>query len=90
LRQDLSNLEEVCTDLLSRDPLRDVRRKTKIYYLGAFDETHYADAFLLAARGVIDGEPMATPQASDAPPVSKEAGSPAAAPRPASRFPAPR
>ena len=61
LRQDLTNLEEVCTDLLWRDPLSDMRRQTKIYYLGAFDEEHYADAFLLAARGVIDRAGAAPP-----------------------------
>jgi CDP-glycerol glycerophosphotransferase (TagB/SpsB family) len=92
LRQDLNNLEEVCTDLLWRDPLSDVRRQTKIYYLGAFDEAHYADAFLNAARGVIDGAGMAPP--SDGPPVPNEAapaaGSRASSSRPTSRFPAPR
>ena len=90
LRQDLSNLDEVCTDLLWRDPLSDVRRETKIYYLGAFDEAHYADAFLIAARGVIDGDGMAAPQPSVGQPVSTDAGRPEAAPAETSRFPAPR
>jgi CDP-glycerol glycerophosphotransferase (TagB/SpsB family) len=54
LNQDLSNLADVCTDLLERDPLAGVRRETKIYYLGDFDEAHYAEAFLTSAREVID------------------------------------
>jgi hypothetical protein len=89
LRQDLSNLEEVCTDLLWRDPLSDVRRETKIYYLGAFDEAHYADAFLTAARGVIDGGGTVAPQPSVGRSVSTEAGPTEAAPAESSRFPAP-
>jgi CDP-glycerol glycerophosphotransferase (TagB/SpsB family) len=91
LRQDLSNLEDVCTDLLRRDPLADVRRETKIYYLGAFDEANYADAFLTAARGVIDGNSMATPESSGGRPAPNEARDPReVAPRSASRFPSPR
>ena len=90
LRQDLSNLEEVCTDLLWRDPLAEVRRETKVYYLGAFDDAHYADAFLIAARGVIDGDGMAAPPPSLGRPVSTEAGPTEAAPTETSRFPAPR
>jgi CDP-glycerol glycerophosphotransferase (TagB/SpsB family) len=54
LNQDLSNLADVCTDLLERDPLAGVRRETKIYYLGDFDEAHYAEAFLTSAREIID------------------------------------
>ena len=54
LREDLSNLAEVCTDLLGADPLAEVRIKTKVYYLGDFPEANYADGFLEAARRVID------------------------------------
>jgi len=91
LRQDLSNLEDVCTDLLWRDPLADVRRETKVYYVGAFDEANYADAFLTAARGVIDGNIMATAESSGGQPAPNEARPPTeVAPRSASRFPTPR
>jgi CDP-glycerol glycerophosphotransferase (TagB/SpsB family) len=54
IRDDLSNLADVCDDLLGSDPLADVRNETKIYYLGDFPEENYADGFLEAARGVID------------------------------------
>jgi len=91
LRQDLSNLEDVCTDLLWRDPLADVRRETKIYYLGAFDEANYADAFLTAARGVIDVNIMATPESSGGRPAPNEAPQTTeVAAQSASRFPTPR
>ena len=91
LRQDLSNLEDVCTDLLWRDPLADVRRETKVYYLGAFDEANYADAFLTAARGVIDGNIMATPESSGGRPAPNEAPQTTeVAAQSASRFPTPR
>ncbi|MDQ1484087.1 MAG: hypothetical protein QOF35_2163, partial [Actinomycetota bacterium] len=54
IRQDLSNLSQVYSDLLGPDPLADLRRKTKIYYLGDFGSEHYADGFLQTARQVID------------------------------------
>ena len=54
IRDDLSNLADVCEDLLGSDPLADVRNETKIYYLGDFPDENYADGFLEAARGVID------------------------------------
>jgi CDP-glycerol glycerophosphotransferase (TagB/SpsB family) len=54
IRDDLSNLAEVCGDLLGADPLAAVRQQTKIYYLGDFPDENYADGFLVAARGVID------------------------------------
>ncbi|HEX8511455.1 MAG TPA: CDP-glycerol glycerophosphotransferase family protein, partial [Propionibacteriaceae bacterium] len=53
LRQDLSNLADVCADLLERDPLAGVRRQTKIYYLGDFPPDSYADGFLNASRQLI-------------------------------------
>jgi hypothetical protein len=54
VRDDLSNLVEVCDDLLGADPLTSVRNETKIYYLGDFPDETYAEGFLSAARGVID------------------------------------
>jgi CDP-glycerol:poly(glycerophosphate) glycerophosphotransferase len=54
VRDDLSNLVEVCDDLLGADPLISVRNETKIYYLGDFPDETYADGFLSAAREVID------------------------------------
>jgi CDP-glycerol glycerophosphotransferase (TagB/SpsB family) len=54
IRDDLSNLVEVCKDLLGADPLASVRNETKIYYLGDFPDENYADGFLLAAREVIN------------------------------------
>ncbi|HYI54734.1 MAG TPA: CDP-glycerol glycerophosphotransferase family protein, partial [Microlunatus sp.] len=53
LREDLSNLTEVCDDLLDTDPLAGERALTRVYYLGDFPEP-YADGFLEAARAVID------------------------------------
>jgi CDP-glycerol glycerophosphotransferase (TagB/SpsB family) len=54
VRDDLSNLGEVCDDLLGGDPLASVRSETKIYYLGDFPDQNYAERFLVAAREVID------------------------------------
>ncbi|HET9303311.1 MAG TPA: CDP-glycerol glycerophosphotransferase family protein [Propionibacteriaceae bacterium] len=54
IRDDLSNLVEVCNELLGTDPLAAVRNETKIYYLGDFADKNYADGFLVAAREVID------------------------------------
>ena len=54
IRDDLSNLADVCDDLLGPDPLASTRNETKIYYLGAFPDENYADGFLYAAREVID------------------------------------
>jgi CDP-glycerol glycerophosphotransferase (TagB/SpsB family) len=54
IRDDLSNLADVCDDLLGPDPLASIRNETKIYYLGAFPDEGYADGFLTAARDVID------------------------------------
>lgn len=54
IRDDLSNLAEVCDDLLQTDTLAAVREETKIYYLGDFSDENYADGFLVAAREVID------------------------------------
>jgi CDP-glycerol glycerophosphotransferase (TagB/SpsB family) len=54
IKDDLSNLSQMCDDLLGADPLAAVRNETKIYYLGDFPDENYADGFLFAAREVID------------------------------------
>jgi CDP-glycerol glycerophosphotransferase (TagB/SpsB family) len=54
VRDELSNLAEVCDELLGADPLASIRNETKIYYLGGFPDESYADGFLSAAREVID------------------------------------
>jgi CDP-glycerol glycerophosphotransferase (TagB/SpsB family) len=54
IKDDLSNLAQMCDDLLGADPLAAVRNETKIYYLGDFPDENYADGFLFAAREVID------------------------------------
>ena len=59
LREDLTNLREVCDNLLGPDPLALVRDATKRYYLGDFPDDSYADGFLVAARQVIDGHSAA-------------------------------
>ena len=41
IRDDLSNLVDVCNDLLGSDPLASVRNETKIYYLGDFPDENY-------------------------------------------------
>jgi CDP-glycerol glycerophosphotransferase (TagB/SpsB family) len=67
VRDDLSNLADVCEDLLGADPLAQVRQETKIYYLGDFPDENYADGFLAAAREVIETgrrTPAALPGAS--------------------------
>ncbi len=53
LREDLANLDQVCHDLLTDDPLARARQTTKVYYLGDFPDEGYADGFLTAARRVI-------------------------------------
>ncbi|GAA1792290.1 CDP-glycerol glycerophosphotransferase family protein [Luedemannella flava] len=54
IRGDASNVAEVVDNLLGADPLADVRRAVKTYYLGDFAAEGYAEAFLTAARQVID------------------------------------
>ena len=50
LRDDLANLPQVLDDLLRDDPSARARAETKVYYLGDFPDTSYADGFLEAAR----------------------------------------
>jgi CDP-glycerol glycerophosphotransferase (TagB/SpsB family) len=60
LEQDLSNIDEVCDELLVTDSLREVRDQTRVYYLGDFPAENYAEGFLTAARDVIDArQPVA-------------------------------
>jgi hypothetical protein len=47
---DLSNLDQVLTDLLDTDPACGRRRELKTYYLGDFPAADYAEGFLAAAR----------------------------------------
>ena len=54
LREDLSNLDQVVQNLLVDDPRAGIRRERRIYYLGDFDQAHYADGFLDAARSLLD------------------------------------
>ncbi len=54
IQEDLSNLDQVLTDLLVDDPLAEARLATKVYYLGEFDDGGLLpDGFLDAARRVI-------------------------------------
>ena len=55
LREDLSNLDPVLDELLVTDPKADVRRETRVYYLGDFAPGQDAEGFLAAARDVVDG-----------------------------------
>lgn len=50
IEPNLSNLPAVLDDLLHNDPLVDVRRELKTYYLGDFPAASYAQAFLDEAR----------------------------------------
>ncbi len=50
LHADLTDLDQVLTDLLDRDPHAAARRAQKTYYLGDFPAATYADGFLSAAR----------------------------------------
>jgi hypothetical protein len=50
LERDGKNLDAVLDSLLEEDPLEEVRRKVKTYYLGDFDEAAYVDGFIDAAR----------------------------------------
>ncbi|MEV1154573.1 CDP-glycerol glycerophosphotransferase family protein [Micromonospora chokoriensis] len=50
LRRDMSNVDEVLTDLLDTDPLAEARWATRRRYLGDFPAESYAEAFLSAAR----------------------------------------
>jgi CDP-Glycerol:Poly(glycerophosphate) glycerophosphotransferase len=55
---DLSNLDQVLSDLLDTDPVVGRRRELKTYYLGDFPAANYAEGFLAAARRYLDGVPQ--------------------------------
>ncbi|MGW3784309.1 CDP-glycerol glycerophosphotransferase family protein [Micromonospora chokoriensis] len=57
LRRDMSNVDEVLTDLLDTDPLAEARWATRRRYLGDFPAESYADAFLGAARRELTSAP---------------------------------
>ncbi|MFJ2082492.1 CDP-glycerol glycerophosphotransferase family protein [Micromonospora chokoriensis] len=57
LRRDMSNVDEVLTDLLDTDPLAEARWATRRRYLGDFPAESYADAFLSAARRELTSAP---------------------------------
>ncbi|MEU7944900.1 CDP-glycerol glycerophosphotransferase family protein [Micromonospora taraxaci] len=57
LRRDMSNVDEVLTDLLDTDPLAEARWVTRRRYLGDFPAESYADAFLSAARRELTSAP---------------------------------
>jgi hypothetical protein len=48
--RDAGNLGDIVDALLGADPLEEIRRKVKTYYLGDFDHAHYADGFIVKAR----------------------------------------
>jgi hypothetical protein len=51
---ELERFDEVVSAALEGDPMFEQRKVVKVRYLGNFDSEHYADAFLNAARKVID------------------------------------
>ncbi|MFE9691832.1 CDP-glycerol glycerophosphotransferase family protein [Micromonospora sp. NPDC005806] len=67
LRRDMSNVDEVLTELLDTDPKAAARWATRRRYLGDFPAESYAEAFLDAARRQLEPEwnPPA-PRAADA------------------------
>ncbi|MFE9957662.1 CDP-glycerol glycerophosphotransferase family protein [Micromonospora sp. NPDC005299] len=50
LRRDMSNVDEVLTELLDTDPKEAARWATRVRYLGDFPAESYAEVFLDAAR----------------------------------------
>ncbi|SCF28435.1 CDP-Glycerol:Poly(glycerophosphate) glycerophosphotransferase [Micromonospora viridifaciens] len=54
LHRDMSNVDEVLTELLDTDPKAAARWATRTRYLGDFPAESYADAFLDAARRQLD------------------------------------
>lgn len=58
LRRDAGNLTEVLADLLGADPLAEVRRNLRAYYLGDAPPERHPEMFLAEARAVV-AEPAA-------------------------------
>ncbi|MEU0154536.1 CDP-glycerol glycerophosphotransferase family protein [Micromonospora fulviviridis] len=73
LRRDMSNVDEVLTELLETDPKAAARWATRARYLGDFPAESYAEVFLDAARRQLapdwtapaprDGSPLPSPAA---------------------------
>ncbi|SCL55261.1 CDP-glycerol glycerophosphotransferase family protein [Micromonospora chersina] len=73
LRRDMSNVDEVLTELLDTDPKAADRWATRVRYLGDFPAESYAEVFLDAARRQLaadwtapaprDGSPVPSPAA---------------------------
>ncbi|MCP3782088.1 CDP-glycerol glycerophosphotransferase family protein [Micromonospora sp. A3M-1-15] len=73
LRRDMSNVDEVLTELLDTDPKAADRWATRVRYLGDFPAESYAEVFLDAARRQLtadwtapaprDGSPIPSPAA---------------------------
>ncbi|GAA4566960.1 hypothetical protein GCM10023176_18150 [Micromonospora coerulea] len=74
LRRDMSNVDEVLTELLETDPKAAQRWATRSRYLGDFPAESYAEAFLDAARRQL--EPDWNPPAPRAADAVTEDGSP--------------
>ncbi|MFG3689996.1 CDP-glycerol glycerophosphotransferase family protein [Micromonospora sp. NPDC047740] len=67
LRRDMSNVDEVLTELLDTDPKAAARWATRTRYLGDFPADSYAEAFLDAARRQLEpGWNPPAPRAADA------------------------
>ena len=58
VRRDMSNVDEVVSNLLGDDPLAEVRHEVKAYYLGDFPVENYADAFVSEVHRVLDRPTM--------------------------------
>ena len=56
ITKDLTNLEAALAELLVTDSKADQRKSTREYYLGPFAPENYADAFVDAARHVVNVE----------------------------------
>src|SRR5699024_4226344 len=56
ITKDLTNLEAALDELLVTDSKADQRKSTREYYLGPFAPENYADAFVDAARHVVNVE----------------------------------
>jgi CDP-Glycerol:Poly(glycerophosphate) glycerophosphotransferase len=60
-----SNIDQVLDDLLGDDPREEARRKARIHFLGDFDYSNYADAFVSKARSYTFAEPALEEQPVD-------------------------
>ncbi|MDN5600009.1 MAG: CDP-glycerol glycerophosphotransferase family protein [Brachybacterium sp.] len=56
ITKDLTNLDAALDELLVTDSKADQRKSTREYYLGPFEPENYADAFVDAARHVVNVE----------------------------------